>query len=170
MGNQQERSLAWLAGILDGEGTISVQVYTYPDGRIRLTPYVTIINTDRALLAEARRICAEVVGERGITYLTNHCATSSKKACFAVRINGGPGVKALLEVVISYLQSAKCNNAQVVLDFIESRDRRLLRRDKLGRIERTGYSAREIDLICSIRTSPLAKSSEAIRQAPNYEG
>jgi len=165
MGNQQERSLSWLAGILDGEGSISVEVHTLPDGRVRLTPFICIVNTDEGILAEAHRIFTEIVGDKGITYVYGHSGTN--KRCSQIRINGGSGCKALLLEVLSYLRSSKHKNAEVVLAYIESREQRLIERDALGRIKRSPYSRREIDLICSIRSHAIAKSSEAICQAPN---
>lgn len=168
MGDQQESSLAWLAGILDGEGSISVQVYTLPDGRVRFTPFICIVNTDEGILAEAKRIFSEVVGDKGITYVYGH--GGAKKPCSVLRINGGSGCKAMIVAVLPYLQSVKRENAKAVLAYIESRERRLLVRDKHGRIQRAGYSRREVDLICSVRSHRTAKSSEAICQAPNVVG
>jgi hypothetical protein len=168
MGNQQERSLAWLAGILDGEGSISVQVYTLPDGRVRLTPFVCIVNTDEELLAEAHRIFTEVIGDKGITYVYLH--SGSIKRCHQLRVNGGPGCKAILQAVLPYLRSAKRHNAATVLAYIASREQRLIERDRRGRIRRQSYTRHEIGLISQVRSHALAKSSEAICQAPNVIG
>jgi hypothetical protein len=165
MDNQQERSLAWLAGILDGEGSISVQVYTLPDGRVRFTPFICIVNTDESLLAEAKRIFTEVIGEKGITYVYGHGGAT--KPCFVLRINGGPGCKAMLQAVMPYLRSSKVKNAEAVLAYIASREQRLIRRDALGRLTRSAYSRYEVALISSIRSHSTAKSSEAICRAPN---
>lgn len=171
MDNQQERSLAWLAGIIDGEGSISVQVYTLPDGRVRFTPYVCITNSDQGILDESIRIVREITknAKHGKARLVSH-SSSTNKPCFHIRLDGAPCCKLILEAVRPFLMSSKRKNADNVLAYIASRDRRLLQRDKAGHILRACYSREEVDLICAIRTHKRAKSSEAICQAPNVVG
>lgn len=171
MGNQQERSLSWLAGILDGEGSISVQVYTMPDGRVRLTPYVCVVNSDPDILAESKRIFDELTSDAktGKSRITGK--TGTNKPCSTLRVDGGPCCRAIINAVYPYLISAKKRNADVVLWYIASRERRLLEnRNALGHVIRSPYSKEEIEMISSIRVHKLAKSSEAICRAPNVIG
>lgn len=171
MDNQQERSLSWLAGILDGEGSISVQVYTMPDGRVRLTPFVAIANTDEGILSECCRIFAEL----GIIY--RNCAKpltegefKGKLPCRQLRVDGQKPVETLLRAVGPYLRSAKAKYAENVLKYLESRKANGFQRDEKGRVRRCEYTRAEIDLISSVRTGKRSKSSEAICQAPNVLG
>lgn len=174
MGNQQERSLGWLAGILDGEGTISVQVYTLPSGRVRITPFIAVPNTDEGILTETMRILSELLDgkEDGKPRLCNYkkreyqTSFEGRKPCHTIRVDG-VGVKHILGPLLPYLRSAKRDAAEKVLMFLESRSNRLISRDKLGRLQRQGYTQNEVELISSVRTSSRAKSSEAICQAPN---
>lgn len=171
MGNQQERSLAWLAGILDGEGSISVQVYNLPDGRVRLTPFVSIVNGDAGIIAECCRVITEIGSSPRVC--KKPISTGAVKGiivCTNLRVDGQEPVKVLLEKVIPYLQSNKRKNAEVVLKYLESRAERGITRNKKGHIRRTKYSKAEIELISSIRSHKRAKSSEAICQAPNVLG
>ena len=165
MGNQQERSLSWLAGIVEGEGTISVQVYTLKDGRVRLTPYICIVNTDQNILGEAKRILDTLtVKEKSNARRCSFVGTNVP--CWNLRVDGEaclPVAKALLPRMVGN----KRRNAEVVIKYIEGRKKGLLMRDAGGRLQRVGYTYAEIDLISSIRTSRMAKSSETIRQAPN---
>jgi hypothetical protein len=166
MGNQQERSLAWMAGILDGEGSISVQVYTLPDGRVRLTPYVCIVNSDDGILAEVRRILTEL----GAAH-RNCGLVGTNRPCTTIRLDGEKPVGTFLAVILPFLRSTgKIRSAEVVLQYLASRKLNGLKRDARGRIERVGYSKAEIELISSIRSHRVAKSSEAICQAPNVVG
>jgi hypothetical protein len=171
MGNQQERSLAWLAGILDGEGSISIQVYTLPDGRVRLTPFVSIVNCDVGILTG----CREVLAEIGVYY--RDCKKpmttgqfNGSLFCQNIRCDGEKPVRKLIEAVVPYLRSVKRRNAETILQYLDSRAKRLLDRDEKGRIRRVGYSRAEIELISSVRSHKRAKSSEAICQAPNVLG
>ena len=165
MGNQQERSLSWFAGILEGEGTISVQVYTLKDGRVRLTPYMGIVNSDQAILKEARRIFDSLtVGEKGQARLCK--AGKVNFQCWHLRLDGESTLP-VLKAVYPHMIGAKRRNAEVVMKYIAGRKNSLLMRDTQGRLQRVGYSHAEIDLICSIRSHAKAKSSETIRRAPN---
>ena len=171
MGNQQERSLAWLAGILDGEGSVSVQVYTLPDGRVRLTPFVSIVNSDVGILAG----CREILTDLGVQHrdckkpLTEGVFVGSLH-CSNLRIDGQQPVRALLEAVSPYLRSVKRGYAETILKYLDSRIIRGLQRDELGRVRRSEYSRAEIELIASVRSHKRAKSSEAICRAPNVLG
>lgn len=164
MGNQQERSLSWLGGIVDGEGTISVQVYTKPDGCVRLTPYACIVNSDQGILDECKRILTEM----GAVWRPCVVSGGTNKNCTNLRMDGEKPMMAFLPTIRPYLRSTqKANAADVVLQYLESRKRNYLRRDALGRVMRAGYTRAEIELISSIRTKSGAKSSEAICRAPN---
>ena len=165
MGNQQERSLSWFAGILEGEGTISVQVYTLKDGRVRLTPFVGIVNSDKAILTEARRIFDTLTfGQKSNARLCK--AGKVKMQCWNLRVDGESCLP-VLKAVLPHMIGAKRRNTEVVIKYIEGRKNSLLMRDTNGRLQRVGYSHDEIDLICSIRSHSTAKSSETIRRAPN---
>jgi hypothetical protein len=163
MGNQQERSLSWLGGIVDGEGTISVQVYTLPDGRVRITPFACIVNSDEGILSESKRILTDM---GAVWRFCGHSGTN--KNCHIIRMDGEKPMMAFLPAILPYLRSTqKANSAKVVLQYLESRKRNYLRRDSWGQIMRCGYTRAEIELISSIRLAKTAKSSEAICRAPN---
>ena len=171
MGNQQERSLAWFAGILDGEGTISVQVYTLPDGRVRLTPFACIVNSDPGILQGCRDVLAEIgVASRDCNKASSDGRITGMLKCLTIRIDGQKPVKRLCQAIAPYLRSSKRRNAQVVIAYINSRELRGMERDELGRIRRVEYNRAEIEMIASIRVHPRAKSSEAICRAPNVVG
>lgn len=170
MGNQQERSLSWLAGILDGEGTISAQVYTLPDGRVRITPFFCIVNSDVGILSESKRILDQLCEGQKFSKarICNHGGTH--KPTTVIRIDG-TGSRKPLEALRPYLRSSqKTKAADAVLEYFKLRDARMIKRDHLGRILRQGYTREEIELLCSIRSHSKAKSSEAICSAPNVIG
>lgn len=170
MGNPQERLLAWLAGILDGEGSISVQVYTLPDGRVRFTPFVCIVNSDEGILSNVLNLFTQLTegAKSGKPRFCKHGGTI--KPCYTIRVDGGPCCKAILEPLLPYLLSEKRWKAEQVLRYIESREVRGVERGDKGRIKRAMYSKEEVDLICSVRTHARALSSTTIRQAPNVLG
>lgn len=172
MGNQQERSLAWLAGIVDGEGSVSFQVYTLPDQRIRITPYVCVTNSDEGILVESKRIFDELLTDstaakaRWCNHVNSVKSFAATKPCNTLRVDG-VATKFIIEPLLPYLRSEKRKYAQAILDYLKSRENGLLMRDIKGRIQRVGYRLSEIELVVSARTSKRAKSSEAICSAPN---
>lgn len=176
MGNQQERSLAWLAGIIDGEGTIGFQVYTLPDGRIRITPMFSVVNSDEGILTEAKRIMDGLV-EGSKNAKVRWCNPAPKVAssfpgdlvCKTLRVDG-IATRLLIEPLLPYLRSSKRQRAEAVLAYLKLRDANRFIRDDRGRLTRAGYSKAEIDIVVSARSHKRAKSSEAICSAPNYIG
>lgn len=171
MGNQQERLLAWLAGIIDGEGSISVQVYNLPDGRVRLTPFASIVNGDIGILEG----CEEAFREIGVAFRRLHKPISNGAVvgiiqCWNIRVDGIKPVKTLIEHIVPYLRSIKRTRAETILEYLRSREERGISRNEKGHIRRAEYSQREIELIASVRSHPRAKSSEAICRAPNVLG
>lgn len=157
--------IGWFTGVMEAEGSISVQVYTLPDGRVRLTPYICIVNSDQGILDECLSVMtALAASERATPRYCGHGGTN--KPCHLIRLDG-PSLKPVLEAMLPHMRSAKRRNAEVVLAYIESRKTGLLLRDTKGRVQRAGYTRAEVESICSIRTHKSAKSLEAILEAPN---
>jgi hypothetical protein len=157
--------IAWFAAIIEAEGTISCQVYTKPDGNVRITPYVCVSNTDMGILNECVEIFEHLTAHiRATVRWCSHAGTN--KPCYTLRLDG-PGIAPVLVAMLPFMRSDKKRNAATMLEYIESRSRRLVKRDALGRILRLGYSSEEVRLISSVRTHNSAKSFEAICEAPN---
>lgn len=175
MGNPQERSLAWLAGIVDGEGTIGFQVYTLRDQRIRITPYVCVVNSDEGILSETKSIMDALVDDstnakvRWCNTVASATGFVGTLRCKNLRVDG-VATKLIIEPLLPFLRSVKREKAQAILKYLELRKAGMLLRDTRGRLIRTGYTKAEIDLVVSTRSHKRAKSSEAIRSAPNYVG
>lgn len=171
MGNPQERSLAWLAGVLESEGSISVQAYVMhkKGGNLRLTPFICLVNTDQAIIAESVKLISEMLigDDRAKPRVCK--ASGTNKICSLIRLDG-TACKIVLEALLPYMIGEKRKNAQVVIDYINGRKQNLFIRDRLGRLQRNGYTKAEVELISSIRQHKTAKSSETLCQAPNVLG
>lgn len=171
MGNQQERSLAWVAGIVEGEGTISFQAHMQRGGNLRITPYICVVNQDRAILHEVKRVWDGLCAGKTKAF-PRWCnaidgAWTVRRACYNLRLDG-TAVAFVVKGLLPHMIGEKRKNADAVLAYIKMREKSLLKRDPTtGRIVRQGYSHAEIDLVSSIRTHARAKSSETLRRAPN---
>ena len=87
-----------------------------------------------------------------------------------IRLDGQKPCRILAEILSPFMVGEKRKNAEAVIGFLKSRDARGIKRNAMGHLRRVEYSANEIDLICSARRHKRAKSSEAIRSAPNVLG
>jgi hypothetical protein len=64
---RREVDLAWLAGIIDGEGCLSVDLKKADNGKSYLMPKVRIINTDVRMIQK----CARIYVELGVVFYYN---------------------------------------------------------------------------------------------------
>jgi hypothetical protein len=163
MGNPQERSLAWLAGIVDGEGSITAQAWVMKNGNLRITPFVSIGNTDEAIVLECKRI----IDSLGIKNRWQRIESEQK---WIGRIDGEKAVSAIIDALYDYLISFKKHNCDVIRRYIEMRHETRFKHDSLGRISRQPYTKDQIKLVSSIRTHHAAKSSETLCRAANVVG
>jgi hypothetical protein len=157
--------LAWFTGVMEAEGSISAQVYTLPDGRVRITPFVCLVNTDQGILDECFAVMKYLTKDvRAKPRICGHGGTNVP--CTVIRLDG-PSIKPVLEAMLPHFRGAKKRNAEVMLAYLKSRETGLLLRDSMGRLQRAGYARSEIELISSIRTHKSGKSLAAICEAPN---
>jgi hypothetical protein len=168
MGNPQERELVWLAAMIEAEGSITFQTVRRDGGRIIITPFVCFVNSDALLLSRVRglltRLAVDCKSRPRSCGFTRHSSTNL--GCAMVRVDG-EACQPVLEAILPFMVGAKRRNAKVVLRYLSSRKRRLLRRNRLGQVHRNGYTLAEIKLVTSIRTHISALSSETLRQAVN---
>jgi len=121
MGNphMQEVEMAYLAGLIDGEGTITLERSGNRrlNGMMGLSPKVIVTDTDRAIVDATMTIMRRL----GVNpYVKVQSPAKRKKACFWVTVSGLSKCKKVLEAVKPYLVG-KLAQAQLVLDFVESR-------------------------------------------------
>ncbi len=127
MDNQQrslELRLAWLGGIIDGEGTISFASkfsHSSRQNNYHFRPYVSITNSDMTMVEEIKSILDEI----GCGYYIRSAGNPSKrkenwKEYTQVYAEGMRRLHRLLPILIPYLVS-KRRQAEAVLQYIESR-------------------------------------------------
>jgi hypothetical protein len=150
MDDQQGKTLdlAWLAGFIDGEGTITFKVqrgkrltnlgfiYYYPD--IRIT------NTHQATL----KTCTDILDANGLAYHVSHRgAVTVKKwaAAWDIEVKGLKRCERWLQVIAPYLRT-KQEKAYLALEYINSR-----KNYAIGE----GYTERELEILGIIREAPV---------------
>lgn len=117
--NQREDvKLAYIAGLIDGEGTISLNKSTekaHPTWNPKYTPYISFTNTNLEAL--------ELVGRFFDSNTRHHVGSQDgfkgHKQCFRVVKSGKENVKKLLEKLLPYLL-IKRKQAELLIEYIDS--------------------------------------------------
>lgn len=120
--------LAYLAGIIDGEGTLTV---THWDRKRRgkkkgiikyLTPRLTISNTSMILMNESRRILEEICCVN--VSKSNHVKKQKKhyKQCYQFAVSGKPNILKVVNLILPYLKVKK-KHGELLKEFCELPDR-----------------------------------------------
>jgi hypothetical protein len=113
----KETDKAWFAGIIDGEGCISLfKRSTY------YVPAVKIANTNEKLINK----CKEILNEAGIEYYIRYSDRGERKnakPAWEIALESRPRVVATLELILPYLVSKK-EQAELVLEWCSEKIRR----------------------------------------------
>ncbi len=162
--------IAWLAGMIESEGSISFQTLIRKNGNLIIVPFVRMTNSDKLIIDEVIRISGALRAEAKVCKRPNRMKNKfSNKDCYNVSIEKMERVTNIIRVIHPYLRSRKKLNAEKVLDFIQSRKKGLLLRNELGQIVRSKYKEEEIELVASVRTHKRAMTLERMLQAPNVD-
>ena len=155
--NQQERqlNLAWLGGLWEGEGTITVVT----GSKNRWFPKASIINTDFVLMSHVTHILDENgIGHYVQVRLGGCDGDPRHKDAMVVNIVGMKRVQTFIKAIVHYLHGKKLLVTAEVDGFIQRR---------LSKGVRPRYDAEDLECIKRIRAlnkkGPV-ESSETTRQ------
>ncbi len=128
--NQQEiGQVGWLAGIIDGEGTVSLTISRRANRSqmIRSTPKVLVANTDAGIIDR----CIAVFAQIGVGNYAHHVRPLPRdllgvpvkkfKPVTVLEVTGFKRVQKLLNAVRPFLAGDKANRADLLTKFIEGR-------------------------------------------------
>lgn len=161
-----DTDLAWLGGIMDGEGSISFQVTTRKTGNLVIVPFVSVTNTDKGIISKVMEILDKIGVGYKASWVIDENHPAHKKRC-NIRIDKYARVKGFIPLIYPYLNSEKKHNSDIVLEFIKQREENLFTRDKKGRIVRNKYPKELVIDIASIRKHKRAMPLERMLKAPN---
>lgn len=126
MDNQQTSltDLAWLAGIIDGEGWIGLSLAIDDRSKTRRTVVVKteikINNTDREIIARCQRIWKQI-GVNPYYREYKYKAKAYRKPVYEVATKHMTGVLKLIDATLPYLTGNKLERAKLMKEFIKSR-------------------------------------------------
>ena len=165
--NEQETTkellkLGWLAGLIDGEGSVILQLVKNNTTKTKFTyhPRVSIYNNDANLISE---VC-KLLDKYGIKYFVQERASRDPRnnnaeletTNYNVSIGDAKSVKLLLELTVETLQTIKRAKAELCIRFLNIR---------LNRTEYFKHNREEIDVINKFLS--LVGSSTTVRETDN---
>ncbi len=174
--NQQQTvsdmEIGWLAGFLEGEGSVCLQVHRRAGrenriGTIRVTPKVIFTNTDAKIIETAARILQGLGVGRYVCHTPARGSALAPKASRPVtyiHISGMERVKALLDVMAPCLFGEKRERAVRLLAFI---NRRLEQAAHYGVKSNFRYDAEDARLILDFVANSQSKQYDHISRMLN---
>lgn len=124
--NATDVEIGWLAGIVDGEGTIAFSVYKAPGYRdIRVKPQIIVTNTDKALIERVAQIYGRLgVGAHLQTRTSRHptaFTAAQYRPLHVANVSGFKRVARLLPIITPNLVTSKREKGEMVLRYINMR-------------------------------------------------
>lgn len=146
MGNPQvtDTQLAWLAGIIDGEGTITVGFLNTRETR-QYAPSVTVVNTNPVMIATILAIYDQL-GVGSHVMERDRTKSLGKRSIWNVTVQRMGGIEKLLTVLAPFMV-AKRAQAELLLRFVRSR---IPKKNSGSNRDRT-YTQEELDMCLEIR-------------------
>jgi hypothetical protein len=163
--NQQAtlEDLAWLAGIVDGEGYIGMQLERIRRHSVvrRASVGLQISNTDEDIALKAVSIIKKIGVNPYLKVDSTALRKSSKKIVYVVSIHRMAVLLKVLKPILPYLTGNKKTRAELVIEFCESRERNYIR----GSHTKNFYTDRELEIIDHCLPLQKRGAPETIRKA-----
>ena len=157
MENQQESSrlieMSWLAGIIDGEGTITLSVINRKNKPPLVKPKVQIVNTDILIIDKIKEILTK---NQYPFWVTEYQATGNWKKRYAIEISGMGRIIKFLPYVNEYLVGKK-ELGEIILQWCLDRYNK-----------RLGYTKEDFETILKVKAmhghqDKIGKNLEILR-------
>lgn len=151
-----EADKAWLAGIIDGEGSISLFHNQEASGADKIKPVINFVNTDLGIVNEALKILNDCGCNPYIVKRHQSKKNSKHKDVVEVKCTAIPQVKLFLDIVTPYLKGEKKHKAEILSRYVNRRV------EKFSKNER-GYDDEDWNDLKEIR------SSQTTRETPRLD-
>lgn len=113
-----EVELAWLAGLWDGEGSITIFKHLEKNGTRKLCPTILVVNTDIKIINEAKRILDSL----GTSFhlFERKPGSSKHKPAFQLSTRNSQYIDKVLTAIQPYLVGKK-EQAELVIGYVRKR-------------------------------------------------
>lgn len=146
--------LAWLAGIWDGEGSLTIFSHTEKNGSKKICPTAIVVNTDINIISEIQRIlegldCSFVIHEYRPT-------NKKHKLQWRITTRNTLYIRRLLEAILPYLKGEKKAKGEILLRYVKQRRAKMERLPSKGS---TPYDAEDWSYLDKIRSSETTRET-----------
>jgi len=160
MSRPTEAQLGWLAGIVDGEGTVGIhrsngKRYKHP----YLRPALQIVNTDLKIMEMARSILTSITGNSHNLVVTNRKRPENNKIGYRIKIGTQHELLLVMPMLLPYLVG-KAEQAELVIEFCKR---------KYGRLKYSWYEFKEEDGLAYQRCLTLNRKGDQAQSADVIE-
>lgn len=153
-----ETDRAWLAGIIDGEGSISLFAFQEKDGYTKLKPSISFVNTDLGIINKALEILEQADCSTHIHRRELSKKNPKHKDVYEVKAGAILEIEKFLLLVSPYLSGDKKAKAEILLRFVR---RRKSRREQHGRNDLATYTPEDWDDLHLIRSSTTTRETSS---------
>ena len=116
IGQSAGKNLVWLAGFLEGDGSVMLNKERLHPSRVIFSPKIQFTNTDALIIEE----CARILKENNIGFYINAKRTVNGIA-FDLCIKGFKRVEALAPLLVDNLVGKKKLQMELLIEWIKSR-------------------------------------------------
>lgn len=115
--------IAWLAGLIDGEGTITVRRWSQKGGSGKRNPafavQLSVSNTNPKIIRRAYKLMSEITGS-GVGIAVLNYREPPQRHCYQVYVSSQKSMKQVLQTVYPHLVG-KTEQASIALEILEKR-------------------------------------------------
>jgi hypothetical protein len=116
IGQSAGKNLAWLAGFLEGDGSVKLNKASMSGNRTIYSPGIVFSNTDPLIIEEV----AKILKEHEIGYYI-HAKRTVNGIAFDLSVKGFKRVEPLARLLVDYLVGKKLIEMQLLLEWLSSR-------------------------------------------------
>jgi hypothetical protein len=114
----KDTQLAWLAGLWDGEGSITIFSHTEKNGTKKLCPTLLVVNTDMTIIAEAKKLLDEL--DTSFHLFERRTNNPKHKNAFQLSTRNAGYIEKVLTAILPYLVGKKAQ-AELTLQYVKKR-------------------------------------------------
>ncbi len=150
----QDTDLAWLAGIWDGEGSITMFAHQEKNGSTKICPTCLVVNTDIRIINKVRKLLEEL----GCNFVIHEYKPKNEKHKVQWRITSRNTryIVLLLTAIQPYLVGEKKEKAEILLAYCTQRIAKMERIPSKGS---TPYDEEDFKYLTKIRSSQTTRET-----------
>jgi len=150
----QDTDLAWLAGLWDGEGTITMFSHQEKNGSTKLCPTCVVVNTDIHIINKARALLEEL----DCKFVVHEYQPKVKgyKVQWRITTRNMEYIRKFLTAVNPYLVGEKKAKGEILLSYVTQRIQKMKRIPSKGS---TPYDEKDWKYYSEIRSSTTTREA-----------